>query len=458
MRTKHKPSNAGSAARWFLPGGLVLSVRPDLLPLLKAMDGLTPREILRSRQPEENDGIGGWQPPDLDIDDEQPGVAIVSAIGPLTQYSGPCDWLMGAVSYEQIMADMEAAKDDESAGAILLIVDGPGGMLAGNADAMDRIREISKLKPVVSFSPAECCSASYGIFCSATKSVLSQQAMAGSVGTVWTFIDDSKAQEIDGVREIEFVSEASPDKRPDPTTSEGKALIQRTVNELGAGFVSKVASMRGVSDDTVRNNFGKGWVLIGQAAVDAGLADSVGTLSDAILLAQELAGAASNSTTTGDIPTGATPTTGARATAEHGGAMKTVAELEAESPDTLAQIRSDAAKSERERMSAILKYNTPQYRSFASAQIDAAISNPGITAEMLASQILDLHSSRLAQVGADRLEDSSVIPGVPATPAGTPAPRQQGRTTADDAVEAQFPDPSNVYASFNKQAGWGCNN
>lgn len=453
MRKKKTQSLASSAGRWFLPGGLVLSLRPDLLPVLRAMDGLTAREIIRSREVEASSTLQTWEAPDLDGDDDESAVAIVSAIGPLTQYPGPCDWLFGATSYEQIMADMEDAAADDSVSAIVLLVDGPGGMVAGMADSSDRIRAISAIKPVVAYSPGDCCSASYGLFCAAPHTVVSQSAMVGSIGTVWTFVDDSKAQDEAGVRDIDFVADVSPDKRPDPTTPEGKALIQKTVNELGDQFVLLVARMRGVSEETVRNDFGRGWILVGADAVQAGLADKVGTLDDAIQLAQELALAASNSTTTG-----ATPTTEARATSGLGGMMaKTVAELEAENADTVAQIRASAAQAERERVSAILKYNTAQYRAFAATQIDAAIADPSITAEKLAAMILNLHSERLAGVAGARGADAGLVPPVGA-PAGGPAPAPTTETTTDDEPAAKLPASKDVYASFNKQAGFGCNN
>jgi hypothetical protein len=66
-------------------------------------------------------------------------------------------------------------------------------------------------------------------------------------------------------------------KRPDPTTEDGKAEIQRTVDALGEIFVGTVARNRGVSADTVLSDFGRGGVYVGQAAVDAGLADEVGS-------------------------------------------------------------------------------------------------------------------------------------------------------------------------------------
>ena len=138
--------------------------------------------------------------------------------------------------------------------------------------------------------------------------------------------------------------------------------------------------------------------------------------------------------------------------------LKTAAELEAENGDAVAQIRAAAAKAERERVSGILKWNTPQYRAFAHKEIDAAIANPDITADALASQILTLHADRLAQVNGDRTADAVHIPGAGAPNGGEGTPPATTATTTGAAADASvLPDVKAIYDGFNKQAGWGCN-
>ena len=259
---------------------------------------------------------------------------------------------------------------------------------------------------MVAYVPADGCSAAYWIASAASSIVASQTALLGSIGIVMTYVDDSEAEKQEGVRKIEFVSSTAPKKRMDPSSDDGKKEIQAVVDAYGEIFVNAVAGFRGVTPEKVKSDFGQGGVLIGAKAVAAGLADKIGTLDDAIQAAQELAGAA------GDSTPGETQRTTARATAEHGGLMaekKTAANLRAEHAEAVAEIAAEAALAERTRISGILKYNTAAYRAVAGAQIDAALEDGKTTAADLAVTILDAQTAKRSKVAADRQEDADEI-------------------------------------------------
>jgi hypothetical protein len=59
------------------------------------------------------------------------------------------------------------------------------------------------------------------------------------------------------------------------------------VDNLAAIFIEDVARHRGVTAEHVSENFGKGDVLLGQAALDAGMVDSLGTFEGLITRLQE---------------------------------------------------------------------------------------------------------------------------------------------------------------------------
>jgi hypothetical protein len=66
-------------------------------------------------------------------------------------------------------------------------------------------------------------------------------------------------------------------KNPDPGTEEFNAEVQGVIDAMAQVFVEAVARNRGVATETVLNNFGKGGTFVGQMAIEAGLADSIGT-------------------------------------------------------------------------------------------------------------------------------------------------------------------------------------
>jgi hypothetical protein len=100
--------------------------------------------------------------------------------------------------------------------------------------------------------------------------------MLGSIGVVLGVEDSRARDERNGVKRLEIVSAASPYKRVDPTSAEGQSRLQARVDALADVFLAKVARNRDTDVETVAREFGQGDVFLGQAAVDAGLADRVG--------------------------------------------------------------------------------------------------------------------------------------------------------------------------------------
>lgn len=77
---------------------------------------------------------------------------------------------------------------------------------------------------------------------------------------------------------------------PDPSTEAGRAAIQQNADDTANVFLDEVTANRGLSREVVWSpQFGQGAVLIGQKAVDAGLADEVSTWDE---IFEELADAA----------------------------------------------------------------------------------------------------------------------------------------------------------------------
>src|SRR5690606_4141095 len=130
-------------------------------------------------------------------------------------------------------------------------------------------------------------SAGYWIASAAHKVILSRTAMVGSIGVVSTY----RKRKDDKVEETEIVSSQSPKKRMDVTSDEGRAEVQRIVDQLASVFVSDVAAYRDVPEEKVIADFGAGSIVFASDAVAAGMADDIGTYEGAIA---ELAGSASN--------------------------------------------------------------------------------------------------------------------------------------------------------------------
>jgi ClpP class serine protease len=195
----------------------------------------------------------------------------------------PCfTQISGAVSTEVLATDIQAAIDNPAVRAIVLDVDSPGGAAAGINELANVIFESRGKKPIVARVGGTGASAAYWLGAAADRLYVDATGLVGSIGVVATFLDSSKRDEASGVRQVEIVSSQSPDKRLDVVTEDGRAKVQATVDSLAQVFIDRVATFRGVTSRHVIENFGRGGLVVGAAAVAAGMADALGSLESVI--------------------------------------------------------------------------------------------------------------------------------------------------------------------------------
>lgn len=205
------------------------------------------------------------------------GIAILSVTGPMFRYANLFTMLSGATSYDLLARDFAKAVDDPNVDAVLLNIDSPGGEANGVSEFADMIYQARGRKPIVSYVGGNGASAAYWLASATDEIVIDDTAQLGSIGVVLGIQDTRERDAKAGVRRMEIVSAVSPNKRVDPATDDGRAKLQARVDALADVFVAKVARNRGVDVDTVVKNFGQGDVFVGQAAVNAGLADRIGS-------------------------------------------------------------------------------------------------------------------------------------------------------------------------------------
>lgn len=204
------------------------------------------------------------------------GVAIVPIRGPIFRYANLFTMISGGTSTGILARDLRAAADDPTIKSILLQIDSPGGQATSIAETANIIRSISESKNVTAYVDGTGASAAYWLASAASEIVVSETALVGSIGTVLTVFRkrDSEA--------VEIVSSQSPKKRPDVDSEEGRAEFQRIVDDITTVFVESVAKFRGVTVETVLTKFGQGGIKVGAAAVEAGMADRVGSFEKTI--------------------------------------------------------------------------------------------------------------------------------------------------------------------------------
>jgi len=210
------------------------------------------------------------------------GVAIVPVNGPIFRYANLFTMFSGGTSVQDLATDFQSSMEDPAIKAILLNVDSPGGEVAGINEMASMIRAAAEKKPVVTYVGGMAASGAYWLASQTQAIVADSTAMLGSIGIVATFRDRKAADEKAGIANYEIVSSQSPKKRLDPGTETGRAAIQVVLDDLAAEFVAAVASGRGVTAEKVLADFGQGGVMTAKRAIDAGLADQLGSFESVL--------------------------------------------------------------------------------------------------------------------------------------------------------------------------------
>jgi len=207
------------------------------------------------------------------------GVAHIPVMGPIFPRANIFTEISGGVSISTLAKDFQVALDDPDVSSIILDIDSPGGAVTGTNEMADIIRAAGAQKDVTAYVSGTAASGGYWLASSAPEVVIDATARVGGIGVVVAY--PGKTEE----DSVEIWNSASPNKRIDVSTEEGKKVVLTELNAIADVFIGSVAKFRGVLPDKVISSFGKGSVLVGQNAVDVGMADRLGSFES--LLAEK---------------------------------------------------------------------------------------------------------------------------------------------------------------------------
>lgn len=210
------------------------------------------------------------------------GVGVLSIEGALFRHADMFTDISGGTSYNAIWRGLEAALSSPAVKAILLRVNSPGGEVDGLNELAEGIAAAGDNKTVWAFADNMCASAAYWLASQAQRIVAEPTSEIGSIGVRCGLLDDAKADEMAGLREIEIISSASPGKRSRPVDDEVISRVQSRIDDLAQLFVEAVARGRGVDGATVMADFGQGDVMIAGKAAAAGMVDAVGDFNSTL--------------------------------------------------------------------------------------------------------------------------------------------------------------------------------
>jgi ClpP class serine protease len=226
---------------------------------------------------------GMEQPEILAVDGTE---AAISIRGLLSQNGpSPVDRFFGfdGTSYAAIIQAIDEIRADRNIETVKLLLDTPGGEIKGVDQVWSAVFNLAQEKTVISVNLGLLASAGYWISSPSDRIVAdSPTALTGSVGVVITYVDTSKLEERAGIKFVQVVSKNAPAKRPDLNTKEGLKVVQDRADSLERIFITRIAQGRGVTEDKVIKDFGRGDVLLAAdpdpekpTAVSRGLIDAV---------------------------------------------------------------------------------------------------------------------------------------------------------------------------------------
>ena len=206
------------------------------------------------------------------------GVAIIDVFGGL-QNRGDDFW-GETTSYSDIREQFREALASPSVDSVLLMIDSPGGEVAGLFDLAEEIYQARGTKPIVAVASGSAFSAAYMIASAADEIYLSSTANVGSIGVIAIHVDQSGYDKEMGIKFTPvFAGDHKNDFNPhEPLKAEAEALLKEHIDKLYLMLTAIVARNRGMSQaDVIATQAG---IYMGADAVSVGLADGVLPVQD----------------------------------------------------------------------------------------------------------------------------------------------------------------------------------
>ena len=229
----------------------------------------------RNAGPREGEDFSGnaVELPGMVIED---GIAQIPVPGVIIKGATKFEKGAGAVSTEDITADIKQAMEDDTVNGIFLDIDSPGGTVGGVPELGRLVADAKAIKPVRAFTDGMCCSAAYWMAAGASDIIASESADVGSIGVYLPWIDDTEAFAMEGLT-VEIIRNEGADLKglgfPGTSlTQEQRDYLQSDINDTALAFHQHINNHRAVneSSDTFR-----GQSFMAKRALERGLLDNV---------------------------------------------------------------------------------------------------------------------------------------------------------------------------------------
>lgn len=222
-------------------------------------------------------------------------IAVVPATGAITSSGGG---IMGGdgISSDSLVRRLRRLAKNDSAKAVVLRIDSPGGSALASDLIWHEVMELRKKKPVIASVGSMAASGGYYI-ASATDRVFAEKtSIVGSIGVLAGKFVFSEALEDIGINTFTFPANPAPGAGAratfgSPLTSWDDAMrarMSQLIHSIYDLFISRVAEGRGLAEEDVRK-VAEGRVWTGAQGLEFRLVDEIGGLEAAVAEARRRA-------------------------------------------------------------------------------------------------------------------------------------------------------------------------
>jgi len=193
-------------------------------------------------------------------------------------------------NHQYFMSQLNEVLEDTSVKGVILKVNTPGGGVVESAEIYDALRliQLENKTPLYVSMGGMAASGGYYVSAPAEKIFVNPETITGSIGVIMESVNYAKLAEKYGIdfntiktgpyKDIMSGSREMKD--------EERAMLQEMINDSYQRFVDIIAEGRGMSDAEVKK-VADGRIMNGRQAIEAGLADEYGKVTDVIAAMKE---------------------------------------------------------------------------------------------------------------------------------------------------------------------------
>ena len=223
----------------------------------------------------------------------KPAVGIVYVNGPiLTGKSTPNPFGGGIGAFStEVREALEKAAADDSIKAVVLRIDSPGGSATASEIILDATKRLKAKKPFVVSMGDVAGSGGYYVACAADTIFADATTLTGSIGVLGGKLATTEMWKKIGItfKEYKRGQNAGMFSAADIFTESERARMRGFMDDIYAVFKKHVTDIRGDRLKKPIDDLAGGRVYTGKQALDLGLVDRLGTMSDAVAFAADQA-------------------------------------------------------------------------------------------------------------------------------------------------------------------------